>query len=550
MNHAEPRAQLAARLAVADPGGSAAPEQAWQAARDARRLALDLGAAEPAGQAGAWQCTQLWRLGRYAELVPVALELLDELAALAPALAAERRELLRLLALAACETAAFDVALNAAHELVRSAAALDDADATLGSAFVLGACFDRMGDPWQGLRVLGEAIAAHGPAPASTALLVAHNGAMAMAIGAYHRLAGAAPDDEVAALLRRAREAGERARALLATVPNPVYEVAVLGNLGEVMLHQGETGSAEVLLRRALVLAEARELHAHRWRVRASLADWLLATGRAAEALHEAEHLLAEMGDEAPQQTRIRAHHAAYRAERRLGRPAQALEHFEAVENLERRRATTQLRAQSMLFVTRAEVQRAQWQAEQARAEASQHRERALEASRRAEHDALTGLGNRRLFERRAAELLPAAEAAARPLALALIDVDHFKSINDGHGHAAGDAVLAALAQLLRENTRGGDVLARLGGEEFVVLLPDMPHARAVEVCERLRERIEQRRWPALPAPCTVTASIGLASAPGYDLADLLRRADAALYEAKRGGRNRVSAAPAGTAAG
>jgi len=553
MNHADRHALLAERLAQADPAspqGSHAPGAALEASGQARRLALDLGCAVEAGRAGVWQCVHLWRLGRHADLVPAALLLLDELAlpAVAPALDAERHELLRVLALAACETSAYDVALNAAHELVRSAAARGGAEPAIAAAFTLGACFERMGDSWQGLRVLREAIAAHRGAAPGIALLMAHNGTMAMAIGAYHRLIGAAPEAEARAMLHEAREAGERARALLAAVPDAVYEVAVLGNLGEVLLHQGELAPAEALLRRALALAEARQLHAHRWRIQASLADWLLGAGRAAEALDGAASLLDEMadrGDAAPQQTLIRAHHAAYRACRVLGRHADALGHFEAVERLERRRTTTQLRAQSMLFVSRAEAQRAQWQAEQARAEASHQRRRAAEASQRAEQDELTGLGNRRHFERRAGELLPQGEAAALALTLALIDIDHFKAINDGHGHAAGDAVLRGLAQLLRENMRAGDVLARLGGEEFVLLLPGMDAERAAEVCERLRERIARERWPALPAAQRVTASIGLASAPGYELAGLMRRADAALYEAKRGGRNRVCAAAA-----
>ncbi|MBC7938394.1 MAG: GGDEF domain-containing protein, partial [Chitinophagaceae bacterium] len=158
-----------------------------------------------------------------------------------------------------------------------------------------------------------------------------------------------------------------------------------------------------------------------------------------------------------------------------------------------------------------------------------------------AERDPLTGLGNRRQFERRCAELLPALEREKRPLALALIDVDHFKGINDHHGHAGGDQVLVALAQLLLDNTRARDVLARHGGEEFVVVLPGMTLASAAEVCERLRECVA--RHPGFgvgPTRFRVTVSVGLAGAPPYDVVTLLDRADKALYRAKREGRNRL----------
>jgi diguanylate cyclase (GGDEF)-like protein len=126
---------------------------------------------------------------------------------------------------------------------------------------------------------------------------------------------------------------------------------------------------------------------------------------------------------------------------------------------------------------------------------------------------------------------------------LALIDVDHFKAVNDAFGHAAGDAVLVTLAQLLRENTRASDVLARFGGEEFVMLLPDMTLDRAAEVCERLRERVLAYPWAQAASVTTdlaVTISIGLVAAPLYDMTTLMARADAALYAAKRSGRNRL----------
>lgn len=526
--------------ATADPACQAPPNDAAEAARTLLGVARRAGLAIESGRAAAWLCTALFRQGRY---VDVRNEAESALVLLAHhELDAERVETLRLLVLSGCESGAFDVALEAAQRLSREAGARNDAGLGLTAAFALGACVERMGDPWQAARVLGDAVVQYGPEAPPRALMVALNGLAAVAIGTYHRLRGAAPAAECIDMLGRARAAAEQARSLLAVAADPVYEVAVLGNLGEVLLHQGEFAAAKALLDEARDLARQRGLAAYRWRVETARADWLMAHAHPALALQGMQILLEEMGEDAPVPTEIRARDAAYRACRALGRFEEALVHFERVERLERRRALGQLRAQSQLFVTRTEAQQAQWQAEQARTEALQQRQRAAEFARRAEQDSLTGLGNRAHLERRGPELLATAALDARPVALALLDLDNFKRVNDSFGHAAGDAVLVGLARVLREVTRGGDLLARLGGEEFVLMLPDAEPARAREVCERLRLAVQGHRgWPELPADHEVTTSVGLAHAQGGEaLVELLRRADAALYRAKREGRNRV----------
>lgn len=147
--------------------------------------------------------------------------------------------------------------------------------------------------------------------------------------------------------------------------------------------------------------------------------------------------------------------------------------------------------------------------------------------------------------------MLPVAqrEGLPLPLALAPIDVDHFKAVNDLQGHAVGDRVLVVLAQLLRENTRTSDVLGRHGGEEFVVVLPGMSPALAAEVWERLRARVAAYPWAQLCGyGALLTINIGLAAAPPHDLAALLQGADEALYRAKRAGRYRLCVALAGAA--
>jgi two-component system cell cycle response regulator len=131
-----------------------------------------------------------------------------------------------------------------------------------------------------------------------------------------------------------------------------------------------------------------------------------------------------------------------------------------------------------------------------------------------------------------------------KPVSILLFDIDHFKAVNDTYGHAAGDEVLRVIAQRASHNLRGTDMVARFGGEEFVVAMADTPREIAAMVAERLRERIaaEPIVLPDVPEGLTVTVSIGVASAAPGDTTpdDVLRRADAAMYRAKAGGRNRI----------
>ena len=172
----------------------------------------------------------------------------------------------------------------------------------------------------------------------------------------------------------------------------------------------------------------------------------------------------------------------------------------------------------------------------------------ALEQIRQlATHDDLTGLLNRRaMLDRMQLEQRRSLRSGS-PLLIAQLDIDHFKAVNDTHGHAAGDLVLQSFADTVRRNVRDTDVLARWGGEEFVLLLCDTPASDAVTLMERLRQAVQAMQVPVAQGgqPITVTVSIGLARhTPADPLAGTLERADRALYAAKAGGRNRVVPAP------
>lgn len=167
------------------------------------------------------------------------------------------------------------------------------------------------------------------------------------------------------------------------------------------------------------------------------------------------------------------------------------------------------------------------------------------EARRLATTDPLTGLGNRRLLE----EALHAGIAGAgeTPLALLMLDIDHFKAVNDSHGHPAGDAVLRQLGQTLAQGLGGEATAARFGGEEFAILLKGHPLREAVQAADALRTRIGSAAVTLKPSgqKINVTVSLGLAMAQAGEAATrLLERADHALYEAKRSGRNRVCSDP------
>ena len=162
--------------------------------------------------------------------------------------------------------------------------------------------------------------------------------------------------------------------------------------------------------------------------------------------------------------------------------------------------------------------------------------------SERAQLDGLTALWNRRHFDDRLAQLVSTAERSNRPLSLALLDLDHFKSINDNYGHPAGDAALQGAAEILSGSARGSDIPCRYGGEEFAIIMPETTPEQARILCERIRETLAARDWPSHPDR-KITVSIGVAGAEGstgLPAEQWVAHADATLYKAKESGRNRV----------
>ena len=176
--------------------------------------------------------------------------------------------------------------------------------------------------------------------------------------------------------------------------------------------------------------------------------------------------------------------------------------------------------------------------------------QKALEHARTrrlASTDGLTGVYNHRSFQERLSQEIARADRYSRPLSVLMIDVDHFKVYNDTYGHPQGDIVLQDLARLLQEMSRTSDTVARWGGEEFAIILPETDSVGAQKIGQRLCEQMERYPFPGqeLMPGGTLTISIGVATyASASSKEALLQAADMALYTAKREGRNRVCVAP------
>lgn len=184
-------------------------------------------------------------------------------------------------------------------------------------------------------------------------------------------------------------------------------------------------------------------------------------------------------------------------------------------------------------------------------ASSAQLRRASAELEHLAQTDTLTGLANRRLFHERFGEEFRRAQRYDRDLSLLMLDLDHFKRVNDAHGHQFGDVVLRVFADVMRDNVRESDLVARYGGEEFVVLLAETGQQAALQVAEKLRRATAETRFTDGATVERVTVSIGVAGLRECGAADedaLVRAADTALYVAKRGGRDRVVGTPAGDA--
>lgn len=281
--------------------------------------------------------------------------------------------------------------------------------------------------------------------------------------------------------------------------------------------------------------------------------------GRHALALQRLEVLLPRVVASEDHELALKVEHALYDSCKALGRFEEALAHHEAWAARQQAILVQRAESQARVLLERLEIERQRRELASALDDVQRERAHTIELEaeharlraeaealdRAAHEDALTRLPNRRAAEASLAGWLRRSAEAAEPLpvGVAMLDVDHFKAVNDRFGHAVGDRVLAELGDLLRGVTREADRVARVGGEEFLLVLPGATPLHAHETCERLRATVQAHDWTTIAAGLAVTISVGLAAAvAGDDFASATARADAALYEAKRAGRNRVHA--------
>ncbi len=302
----------------------------------------------------------------------------------------------------------------------------------------------------------------------------------------------------------------------------------------------GDIPVAGAVLDRVATMLEAFPTARLRLALHRARAQWLLLGRRHAEAVEEAElGLLHCQGRPAERLELLRILVEAHEGATDV---VSALRRLHELHDLSTELSDSLAERRAVLLGSRLEVERAERAAEAERRRASALEARNARLAHEALHDALTGLANRRALD---STLEAWVESGVRPFSVALIDIDHFKLVNDTWSHQVGDHVLSRLGAELRNAVRDLDLAARYGGEEFALMLSGADPEIARRVCERVREAVARIDWADLMPGHQVTVSIGIADCAGAaTIASLLSRADAALYEAKTKGRNRVCVAP------
>lgn len=311
------------------------------------------------------------------------------------------------------------------------------------------------------------------------------------------------------------------ALTLAQQLEHPFLEVKTMAILGSI---PQPIAQAEELLQRALQLAQERQLAEPLAMVQQSFGGFYLKQGRLEKAAVLLEQALAWASAKRQRFTQSELHKMLCAVCEAQGEFQKALEHYREYhhlyDHLHRESANHRLRNQ-----------RAHYEAVHARLEAEELRRQALE-------DPLTQLYNRRYLSQYLESEITRSRRHKLPLSLILIDIDNFKAVNDNFSHRMGDQVLLTLGLLLRQVSRGSDILARQAGDEFVIVTPETPLADAHLMAERIQQAIQVFDWESLAPGLKVTISIGIADLLTDN--NLLDRADERLYEAKRAGKNRL----------
>ena len=473
--------------------------------------------------------------------------------------AGERSQLLCTLVMAYNDVGLHGDALTHVKKALDAARASGDPSLMSWALNRAGATYEQLAAPADAERFMLQALEIARDIKGSEEIFSALNNLCSNLIAGADRLDAATAK----AALERAIGHGTEALALAQPSGNAHRQAICHGNLGVAFMRLGDHARALEHVQKGQQLAEANGYRSMALSAVADRAELLGRMGQldAAIALYEESLAAAHSTDD--HALLLSLHHGLYKGYKAQGDAARALAHHEAMLPLERDRMRQRADMQARLLLHRLELEQVHAEAERARLDAEVQRLRAIqleaenrqlavkatELGRHALEDQLTGLANRRRVDHE----LPLQMALARErdgvLSVAVVDLDHFKHVNDRYGHTVGDDVLRTVARILLDKTRGSDLLARMGGEEFLVVFSGTPLNVAVEICERLRQSIESHDWSRVADGLALTISIGVCDAPrDLDVRGLLDRADAALYGAKRAGRNRVHVAKAGVA--
>lgn len=323
-------------------------------------------------------------------------------------------------------------------------------------------------------------------------------------------------------LFDQALEANTQALALIREIGNQEGQAHCLLNAGRIHLLANDPHQAVVTLEHALVLGQTVGAHDFIFRAHQVLAEAFEATGNLRQALDHTR-------------TSHRLEH-----EFRDSESEQRLQAFAVRHDLDRARSQAEIeRLKSVELAGLLETLR---QLDREKDDLlMQLRQQSQELELQVNIDSLTTLHNRRYLEQTLRNEFERAQAHKQDLPVAVIDIDSFKRVNDTFGHAVGDQVLQTVAQIMQQHSRNGDLLARFGGEEFVMVFPRASQAQAIEICERLRIAVAEYDWALIRTSLSLTISLGLncsTELEGHEQS--LSRADLKLYEAKRAGRNRL----------
>ncbi|MGV8964891.1 MAG: EAL domain-containing protein [Cellulomonas sp.] len=354
--------------------------------------------------------------------------------------------------------------------------------------------------------------------------------------------------DRASALVPQSLRVANRAMDLARDLNHPFKVAIALLNLGVMRWLAGDSTQALVILAEARQLAAEHGFRSLELSALQYTAPILLAKGDAKGAIEVLEFVLQRWRESDERFAERDSLLLLSNAHAVAGNYRAALLCHQEFYRLEQTIRSERIDIRAHLLTNRLELESARSEMADARARNKQLEEdtrslkgRTVELEKRVNQDSLTRVGNRRYLDAVLPQLFRTSPLTGRGLHVAMVDLDHFKAVNDTFGHAVGDQVLRRVAQLMVQHSRSDDLLARYGGEEFLLGFTDVDRESASAMCERLRRAIAAEDWSSVREGLSITASIGLAArADATTVSQLVDRADENLYLAKTNGRNRV----------